>query len=152
MKGGMHLNFFKKFLSLCCHETSRVTSGKSFDTPAHLTHACEMGIISSRIKRDFENILNGLSPQTERQSSIRVSSLISFYNGQHWTNYVSNKPGFQTVSEFNSVGIQQRANVLYWKIRIFWFSQYKHENICLCRLAAAVQTLCIVTSWEFSDC
>lgn len=32
---------------------SAMTSGKALDTPAHLIHVCEMGIISSMINRDF---------------------------------------------------------------------------------------------------
>lgn len=42
-----------EFISWFCHETSHVTSGKALDALAHLTHVCEMGIISSMVKKDF---------------------------------------------------------------------------------------------------
>lgn len=54
VKGRMGWDWKKwEFISWFCHETSCVTPGNALDTPARLTHVCEMGIISSMINRDF---------------------------------------------------------------------------------------------------
>lgn len=56
----------------------------------------------------------------------------------------------------NSFGVEQcwhptKSKYFLLRDKVFCFSWCKHKNIGLCRLAAAMKILCIVTSWEFSD-
>lgn len=72
-------------ISWFCCETSHVTSGKALDALAHLTHICEMGIISSTIKKDFMKRTSSMVwVLKQRGTVVSEGVLISFYYGHRW--------------------------------------------------------------------